>query len=271
MTAGEAARLAAIELQSVCGDESQTQARLMVSALLGVDTKALGLHRGMELMREQLVTLSDWIERRKNREPLQYILGQWSFYGYDFLVNPSVLIPRPETEELCEKAIKAISERGYESALDLCTGSGCIAIVLKMETGIAVTASDISAEAVALAGENAAFYGADVEFLTGDLFAPLRGRRFDIICCNPPYLTKDDMEHLQPELRLEPRTALDGGPDGLDFYRRIARDYKDYLNPGGELLMEIGASEGEAVLGLVPGARLHRDLSGNARIIVLEA
>lgn len=269
MTAGEAARLTAQELAGVSGEESVHEARLLVSALLGVEPKAFSLHRGMSLEREQLIMLADWTQRRKKREPLQYILGQWPFYGYDFIVNPSALIPRPETEELCENAIRLIRERGYESALDLCTGTGCIASVLKLETGISVAASDINPEAIALAEENASLYDADIEFFTGDLFSPLGGRRFDLIVTNPPYLSAKDMQSLQPELAYEPKTALDGGLDGMDFYRRIARDYRQYLNADGMLLMEIGADEGERVREMFPGSVLRNDLSGHARMIIV--
>ena len=267
MKAAEAVYLAAQELKPVAGEENRREARLMVAALLGVPLPSLAVHSGVRLQREQIAQLGDWIRRRKAHEPIQHLLRSWSFYGYDFLVGPEALIPRPETEELCERAIRLIRERGYERVLDLCTGTGCLAIVLQKETGVSVAASDLSAEALGLARENARLHEAEIDFYQGDLFAPLKGETFDLIVSNPPYLTKTDMEQLQPELTYEPEMALYGGSDGLDFYRRIAGAYSEYLRPGGSILLEIGCSQGEAVKALFPNAFCHKDLSGLDRII----
>lgn len=267
MTAGEAARLTALRLVPVCGDDAHFEANCMVAALLGVSTGALGLHRGMPLDADALLTLEDWTERREKREPLQYILGEWEFCGFVIDLNPAVLIPRPETEELAMRAVELIRLNAYSTALDLCTGSGCIAVAVAKLTDAAVTAADISADAVATAAENARVNEVAVALRTGDLFSAVPGERFDLIVCNPPYLTGAEMDALQPELRCEPHEALFGGDDGLAFYRRIAEEYRGYLNPGGALLLEIGANQAQDVLDLFPGAALRYDLSGNARII----
>lgn len=270
MTAGEAARITALELKNEVGEESLREAQRMAAALLGVSLPAFSMHRGMELSREQLLTLADWTERRKQHEPLQYILGQWSFYGYEFLVDPNVLIPRPETEELAERAIRRIQERRYQSVLDLCTGSGCIAVAIKKETGAAVTATDLSKEALEVARTNAELNEAAITFSEGDLFEAVGDQTFDCIVSNPPYLSDSDMEALQEELTYEPRTALYGGADGLELYRRIAGTYGAHLNPGGTLFLEIGADQGAAVQALFPGAALYQDLGGNPRMVVQE-
>ena len=270
MKAAEAVRLAAQELKSVAGEEHLREARLMVAALLGVPLPSLSVHGGLALQREQIALLGDWISQRKAHRPLQHLLGTWSFYGYDFLVGPEALIPRPETEELCERAIRLIRERGYQRVLDLCTGTGCLAIVVQKETGVQVAASDLSPEALDLARENGSLHGAEIDFFQGDLFRPLEGRTFDLILSNPPYLSREDMENLQPEVAFEPEMALYGGSDGLDFYRRIAREYGDYLNPGGAMLLEIGWNQGQAVQSMFSKAVCHRDLSGQDRIIQVE-
>ncbi len=165
------------------------------------------------------------------------------------------------------RAVELIRLNAYGTVLDLCTGSGCIAVAIAKLTDASVTASDISADAAATAAENARANEADVALRTGDLFDAVPDERFDLIVCNPPYLTGAEMEELQPELRYEPCEALFGGDDGLAFYRRIAEEYRGYLNPGGALLLEIGADQAQSVLALFDGATLRRDLSGNARMI----
>ena len=168
-------------------------------------------------------------------------------------MDERVLIPRPETEELVQQVVAAAEEGN--SILDLCTGSGAIAVAVykeleKNKRKASVTASDISEEALALAKENAEENGADIAFVQSDLFSRIRGR-FDIIVCNPPYIPSGDIAGLQREVRdFEPRLALDGGADGLDYYRRIAEDAGKYLVRGGMLVMEVGLGEAESVVKL---------------------
>lgn len=214
-------------------------------------------------------------EERKSGKPLQYILGTAPFYGYDFEVRPGVLIPRFDTEILAEETIKRIRERhSGERArvLELCTGSGAVAITIAKETGAEVTATDISGEAIAVAVRNAAKYGAEIEFIGGDLFAAAEGT-FDFIVANPPYIPSGDIAELDGEVRdHEPVIALDGGADGLDFYRRIAAEYDSKLREGGALLMEVGAGEAEAVCAMFGGAETVYDYNTPpvARVVIVD-
>ena len=209
--------------------------------------------------------------KRLEGKPLWYILGSTSFCGYEIKVDERALIPRPETEMLADFAAKA-AEDG-DKVLDLCTGSGCIAIaVAKMTAGrdISVTASDISADALALARENAKANGVEIKFAEGDLFAGVRGK-FNVIVCNPPYIKHADLATLQREVREhEPMLALDGGEDGLDFYRRLAKDAPRRLVSGGTLLLECGQGQAQEIVRFFTKfeyTMVMRDLEGVERYI----
>ena len=190
------------------------------------------------------------VEERLTGRPLWYIFGDTDFYGYKIKVDERVLIPRPETEELAQMVVGCAEEEN--TILDLCTGSGAIAIAVYKELEkngrkCTVVASDISAEALALARENAEVNEADIKFVQSDLFSRLRGR-YDIIVSNPPYIPTAELDSLQREVKnFEPRLALDGGADGLDFYRKIAEEVGKCLNRGGTLIMEVGAGQAKEV------------------------
>ena len=187
---------------------------------------------------------------RLTGRPLWYILGDTEFYGYKIKVDERVLIPRPETELLTEQVLRT-AEQGNK-VLDLCTGSGCIAIALAKkgaEKELIVTASDISADALALAQENAKRNGADIKFIESDLLDGVRGK-FNIIVCNPPYIKSGDIPGLQKEVQFEPKGALDGGEDGLDFYRRLAKEAPRHLVKGGTLFMECGVGQAQEIVKL---------------------
>lgn len=188
---------------------------------------------------------------RMGGRPLWYILGDTEFYGYKIKVDERVLIPRPETELLAELAIKTVEDGN--KVLDLCTGSGCIAIAVRREVKdkeITVTAADISAEALELAKENARANLAEIKFIESDLFEKVRGK-FNLIVCNPPYIKSEDLAGLQSEVKdHEPVLALDGGKDGLDFYRRLAAEAPKHLVRGGTLLMECGAGQAQEIVKL---------------------
>lgn len=188
---------------------------------------------------------------RMGGRPLWYILGDTEFYGYKIKVDERVLIPRPETELLAELAIKTVEDGN--KVLDLCTGSGCIAIAIRREVKdkeITVTAADISAEALELAKENAKANLAEIKFIESDLFEKVRGK-FNLIVCNPPYIKSEDLAGLQSEVKdHEPVLALDGGKDGLDFYRRLAAEAPKHLVRGGTLLMECGAGQAQEIVKL---------------------
>ena len=190
------------------------------------------------------------VSERMTGRPLWYIYGDTDFCGYKIKVDERVLIPRPETEELVMMVVNCL-EDGF-SVLDMCTGSGAIAIAVAKEAEkrglkIKVTATDISEDALTLAKENAEANGADVLFIQSDLFARIRGR-FDVIVSNPPYIPTADLDGLQREVKdYEPRLALDGGADGLDIYRRFSADAFKYLNRDGLILLEVGEGEAQAV------------------------
>ena len=218
---------------------------------------------------EQFFTL---IARRQSREPLQYILGTQPFMGCSFCVDERVLIPRQDTETLCEQALLNAPEQG--AVLDLCTGSGALAVVIKKAMpALLVCASDVSEAALSLAQKNAKENGASIDFRQGDLFEPVQNERFDMIVSNPPYIPTGELSTLQEEVRREPALALDGGEDGLSFYRRIAREAPGYLTENGSLLMEIGCDQAKAVFGLLTdagfsGLRVVRDTAGRDRVVI---
>lgn len=270
MSVSETVRIAKISLEKVAGEEAAQQAKLLIAAVLGVEPGALMVHTWAEVTNEQMETIGELLERRTSGEPLQYILGEWSFMGLPFITDERALIPRQDTELLCETAITLIKERNYQTCLDLCTGSGCIAISIAKRTGISVTATDSSADALSLTQENAELNEVSVARIECDLFDGIEGK-FDLITCNPPYLDNKDMEELQQEIRYEPKQALYGGEDGLDFYRRIARSYFPHLNPGGVLLLEIGSTQADSVRGLFgEKTRLIHDICDNPRVVVVE-
>ncbi|MBR6029839.1 MAG: peptide chain release factor N(5)-glutamine methyltransferase [Clostridia bacterium] len=212
-------------------------------------------------------------EQRLRRIPLQHLLGTQPFLGRDFQVSAAALIPRPETEALALMAIEALQQTPLpRRALDLCCGTGCIGISLKLACPEAeVTCADISADAIAVCRANAEALSADILLKQGDLF-DAAGGRYAVIVSNPPYIPSADCDTLQPEVLLEPRLALDGGADGLAFYRRIAAEAADFLTPGGALLLEIGCEQAADATRLLREAGFRqvsvtRDDAGLDRII----
>ena len=200
--------------------------------------------------------------------------GGVGFAGAPIEVNPSVLTPRPETEILADWIVKRIKGK---TLWDLCTGSGALGIALKKaRPHLQVTLSDLSPEALALAGRNAEKNGAPVELLLGDLLAPFQGRQVEAVVCNPPYISEKEYLEISPSVRdFEPRGALVGGEMGTEVYERLARELPPYLTPGGQLFLEIGASQGEAVKEIFHsfawGQReLVKDWSGKDRFFFLE-
>ncbi len=207
-------------------------------------------------------------EERCTRRPLWYCIGNADFYGYTIKVDERVLIPRPETELLVLEGKKYIKENS--KVLDLCTGSGAIAIAVSKECKIKVTASDISDKALTLAKENANLNNADVEFIESDLFDNIE-EKFDVILSNPPYIKKDDIEGLEKEVKdFEPHLALDGGIDGLDFYKKIILKAKEHLNIEGVLLLECGIGQAEQIVQMLDGYKeveIIKDLEKIDRIV----
>ncbi len=220
------------------------------------------------------------IEMRAARMPLAYIVGQREFYSLEFEVTPEVLIPRPETESVVEAALIFLEQRPAARVIDLGTGSGAIAIALAANAPrVKIVASDVAAEALALAARNAARnrVASRVEFRRADCWTVIDGGaplgRFDLIVANPPYICTSEIAALAPEIRdFEPRMALDGGADGLDFYRRIAAGARDHLEPGGALMVEVGNGQAGAVAAIFRAAELGEisvvhDLAGIERVV----
>lgn len=249
-TCRDALRAASGMLAQAGVPDPAVDAAFLLSHVTGTPHLLLRAEGWRELTQLQLADYQALIDRRCQREPLQYILGTAQFMGVTLRAEPGALIPRNDTETLCEQALARM--QGRERVLDLCTGTGALAIAIALQfPGAQVTAADISADALDVARQNIADTGARVTLRQGDLFAAAAGERFDIIVSNPPYITAEEMADLQPEVRREPALALYGGLDGLDFYRRIAREAPDYLSPGGWLLLEIGSAQAEAVSALL--------------------
>ena len=228
------------------------EAELLFTDILKCGRPSLYLDKGISLNKAQSSFISDALNRRIQGEPIQYILGKAEFMGLEFKVTPDVLIPRPETEILVEKAIEIVYSSGFMvcSILDVGTGSGCIAVSLaKFIKDAKVTAVDISGPALQIAEQNAISNNVRVNFLESDLFSSceLRAMSYELIVSNPPYIPTQGIGALQPEIKYEPRLALDGGRDGLDFYRRIINNAHIYLKENGLLIMEIGFNQKEAV------------------------
>lgn len=245
MTVKDALTKAKEELKNV--PDRDVDASWIVCAVSGLTRNQLYFDGDKVLSEKQEFLLQKILERRKTREPLQHIFGFVPFYNIELKTDSRALIPRDETAILVEKALEIIEKRNYSSLLDIGTGSGAIAIAVKKNAPeVFVTASDISEKALSLAMENAKKNQTDIEFIQSDLFQNVFGS-FDVILSNPPYIPTRDIEKLEKELSFEPENALDGGADGLDFYRDIIIDAKAHLNKNGLLMFEIGFDQGDAV------------------------
>lgn len=224
---------------------------------------------------EETKQIMDAVEKRLKHIPLAYIFGKTSFFGYDFDVDKNVLIPRLDTEVLVEKLVDDINlKAGKPSVLDIGTGSGAIAIVVQKETGAKVTAVDVSQKALDIAKYNAKKNNADVDFILSDLFENVDGK-FDFVVSNPPYIETDVVKGLDKEVvENEPILALDGGVDGLDYYRKIVIDAPKYLNKNGKLYFEIGYNQAETVSALMQKSfkniQVFKDYGNNNRVVVGE-
>lgn len=246
------------------------EAKLLLRHVLAASAAELAAHPERELTESQSSRYASLVRRRGAGEPIAYLVGVREFYGREFKVSPAVLIPRPETELLVETAIAKVSRGGTPRILDLGAGSGCVAITLALELGCEVTAVDVSAEALAVARDNAARLGARVNFIESDWFASVDGE-FDVIVGNPPYVAEGDPHLAEGDLRFEPMAALASGSDGLSAIRRILGDAKQHLVPGGWLLLEHGYDQSEAMRQLLVQAGFqsieqYRDLAGIVRI-----
>ena len=266
----ELLRRIAEQIRPVSKDETLYESKLMLASLIGTDPGAVSPFSDISLNDRQQAALRSAVSRRREGYPLQYILGEWSFMGLMFYTDPCALIPRGDTEFLAETAVKIIREKNGQTALDLCAGTGCIGISLAKLTGISVTLTDIDPDCCELIRTNAARNGVSVSVCRGDMFQAVPEGKYDLIVSNPPYIPSDTIPLLERELSYEPLLALDGGEDGLDFYRVIADQYRDRLNPGGTLLMEIGYDQAESVPKLFHKGRVLTDYGGNPRVVWIE-
>lgn len=247
-------RDAAARLEAAGVPDPENDAALLLSSVCRRPFLELRLDQETDLDFSDVVRFESLLYRRISREPLQYILGETSFCGLSFRTDYRALIPRPETELLCGWASEILEGRPSGRVLDLCCGTGCIGLVLKKRfPAFSVTLADLSAQALSLAMENAECLECDVKFVSSDLFSRLSGR-YDLICSNPPYIPSADCLSLQKEVQQEPVIALDGGEDGLDFYRIIAAEAPAHLVPGGWLLLELGYGEADGVVQLLSSA-----------------
>jgi len=251
-------------------------AEVLLAHALGSSRLALFLDMDRPLSDAERTAYRRLVERRRAREPLAYITGEREFWSRPIGVDPRVLVPRPETETLVAEALALVRGSGAALVVDVGTGSGCVAIAIASEApAVHVAAVDLSPDAASLASRNAAANGvaAQVHALVGDLLGPVRGP-VDLVVSNPPYIPSSAIDRLEPEVaRFEPRLALDGGPDGLDVYRRLIPAAAEVLAAGGALALEVGHDEqADQVAGLVehPLAveRVARDHAGTARVVV---
>ncbi|MBQ6715725.1 MAG: peptide chain release factor N(5)-glutamine methyltransferase [Clostridia bacterium] len=260
-------------LQKAGCPDAGLDARYIAAGVLKKSPGEIRFLGDKEIDEDALEIMNVRLDRREKGEPLQYIENTAYFMDFEFYVDENVLIPRQDTETLVELALKKIGGIQKPDVLDMCTGSGAIAVSLSLyRKDACVTASDISFGAIEVAKKNAGRLNANVGFVLSDLFESIPEKRYDLITINPPYLTKEDMLSLQKEVQAEPSLALFGGDDGLDIYRRIARDVYRYIKPGGYVLLEVGLGQEKDVLTLFTNectweSGVQKDLCGVDRVV----
>lgn len=257
-------------------DTAGLDASLLLGHILKMDRGALLTHPELETGAGAAELFKKLLLERSQGRPVQYILNTCEFMGLSLYVDENVLIPRPDTETLAEKALEYLKEG--DSVLDMCTGSGCVAVSLaRYGPGLKITGTDISQDALAVAKRNADLngQGLKINWIKSNLFEAVPEKmKFDIIVSNPPYIPTEEIEALMPNVKsFEPRLALDGGADGLKFYRRIAEDGREFLRHGGRMLLEIGYDQASSVRKIMgeagySGVEVFRDLAGHDRVIL---
>ena len=254
--------------------EYQSECRLILEHIGISNTRAM-IYADAQVGDKQEVAVAIAKERATTRRPIQHLLGEAWFYGRPFFVDERCLIPRFDTEVLCREAIELILKMHEPKVADICTGSGCIAITVSLETGVKVDATDISSDALDVARQNAKTHGANVDFWQGDLLEPLaKDAQYDIILSNPPYIDLVERGELEPEVtEYEPATALFAEDEGLVFYKRLANEVDPYLKDGGYLAVEIGNTQGEQVRSIFEragftGVSVIRDYGDNDRVVI---
>ena len=276
-------RHATVRLRDAGMGTPRLDAELLLMETLGWSREGLYRNPERELRESQAERFESLVSRRLRAEPVAYMTGTREFWSLDFRVTPDVLIPRPETEHLVEAVLEFLASRpGPCRVLEIGTGSGAIAVCLARECAEAeIWATDVSAPALDVARDNASRHGVEgkIRWLRGDLFAPVHGltERFDVLVSNPPYVPSGEIGGLQRDVRdWEPVLALDGGADGMDFYRRFVREGARHLRAGGLLAVETGAEQGGAVSRLLDAeagfhrVRVRRDYAGLPRVVTAE-
>ena len=272
MNVKEAIKYGIDNLKSI--DDKSLKVRLLLSHFMNVEKNYLITHDDEELSNEIEEKYKQGIEKLSKDIPLQYITNTQEFYGMKFKINENVLIPRYDTEILIEETLKLAQDQ--DKILDMCTGSGIIAITLAKNVEKAnVFACDISLEALKVAKENNELHNTNVKFINSNLFENIEEKNFDIIVSNPPYITEKEMQKLENQVRKEPELALYGGVDGLDFYRKITENEKEYLKKEGLLIFEIGYKQKEDVSNILienkfKNIKCMKDLQGLDRVIIGE-
>ena len=277
MTIKQAITKGMIMLKSNNVESPKLKARLLLQYVLDKPRQYIIVYDNKEIDKQQQWQYFVNIEKLTKGVPLQHITHRQEFMKMDFFVDENVLIPRPDTEILVEEVIKIAQKYNSPRILDLCTGSGAIAISLKKFVPNAdITAVDISEKALEIAQKNAKKLETKINFLKSNLFDKLDNKKFDIIVSNPPYIRKDEIKKLSEEVQKEPKIALDGGEDGLDFYRIITEQAINYLKTGSFLCFEIGYNQKNDVIKIIEDEQNYKniyckkDLYGNDRIIITQ-
>lgn len=263
------------ELEAAGIEDYVFEAKQIIKHITGFSNSEILMNYTNRLTEFQSNNLTAIIKQRAIRYPLQYIFGEWAFYGREFFVGPGVLVPRADTETLVEVCLKYLKNSESPAVLDLCAGSGCIGITLALEKAdAAVTLVEKFPEAARYAERNIKRHGTDnATLICGDVLnGAANDKEYELIVSNPPYVPKNEMETVSPEVHYEPETALFGGEDGLDFYRAVITEYKKALKAGGMLAFEVGAGEAAAVEALLRNAGLkeintEKDLGGICRAV----
>lgn len=257
-------------------DEPILKTRLLIAHCIGKNKEYVISNDTENLAEEAEKKIKEWIERLVQNEPIQYVLGYQEFMGLNFKVDKNVLIPRQDTEIIVEEVLNHIRNNEISTVLDMCTGSGAIAVSLKKYVqDIEVDAADISEEAIKIAKNNSIKNDVKVKLVKTDLFNNIK-KQYDIIVSNPPYIETETINILSEEVKKEPRIALDGGTDGLDFYRKIILDGYKYLNKNGWIFLEIGYNQKAGLEELVEKSGLYKnfyskkDLGGNDRLVAFQ-
>ena len=279
MTIKEAINQAVIMLKNENIEAPKNKARMLLEATLKKSKEYLIIYDNKEITSQERELYIKNVKRHISGEPIQYITGKQEFMKLNFLVTKDVLIPRQDTEILVEEVINIAKKIENPIILDLCTGSGAIAVSLaKYVNNVKIFATDISQKALEIAKKNAEFNGVknNIDFIESDLFNKIKNLKFDIIVSNPPYIETDEIKKLTKDVQNEPIQALDGGKDGLTFYRKIAEDAPEFLNIHGFLCLEIGYNQKQKVKQILEKQKRYiniyckKDLCENDRVVVAQ-